>query len=615
MFQGDKKAWPVYLTIGNISKKLRRQPSTHATILVGYLPMAKLDCFTEGIRSLQGYRLFHHCMQMIFEVLVKAGTEGVEMACADGWIRLVFIILAAYVADYPEQCLVACCMENRCPRCIVNPTERGSPNISRGRDKNETLELLNKYQQGRDPPQFEKIGLRAVYNPFWAQLPHCDIFRCFTPDILHQLHKGVFKDHLVSWCTQIMGEKEIDKRFKAMNGYPGLRHFRKGISSVSQWTGTEHKEMEKILLGITIGGVPNRFIPVVRSLIDFIYLSQLQYHTSTTLESLEGCLKSFHDHKDVVLELEVREHFNIPKLHSIIHYIECIRSLGSADGYNSESPERLHIDFAKEAYRASNKRDYVEQMAVWLQRHEASWLRESYLIWVEKRLESLMKAREVKTMDEEEVEEDEVEHVQVDVTQRDFNITHSQESDTRAKLNLNDIHYSIAKSPPHKNLTIEKLTENFGTTNFLPALTSFLHRNFPSSTITPSHRDRFDAYKQIAFSLPSNEFLGEGSLVMDRVRTSTFVSASGRALAKASHFDTAFVVEDLPLHKLEGGLSGMFFYSSFVTYSDHLFFFFGFPNSRASCRPGSTVFQSPPPIRHISSPSGLYRMVHMAWIA
>ena len=100
---------------------------------------------------------------------------------------------------------------------------------------------------------------------------------------------------------------------------------------------------------------------------------------------------------------------------------------------------------------------------------------------------------------------------------------------------------------------------------------------------------------------PRNEYLGEGSLVMDRVRTSTFVNASGRALAKASHFDTAFIVEDIPLHKLEGELSGIFLCSTIVTYSDFLF-----SNSRAWCRSSSTTLQSPPPIRHISSPSGLY---------
>ena len=55
--------------------------------------------------------------------------------------------------------------------------------------------------------------------------------------------------------------------------------------------------------------------------------------------------------------------------------------LGSADGYNTEYPERLHINYTKDTYRASNKRNYVEQMALWLQCQEAIDQKSAYLAW------------------------------------------------------------------------------------------------------------------------------------------------------------------------------------------------------------------------------------------
>jgi hypothetical protein len=48
------------------------------------------------------------------------------------------------------------------------------------------------------------------------------------------------------------------------------------------------------------------------------------------------------------------------------HYADMIWSHGTTNGYNTKMSEHLHIDYAKNAYRASNKREYVEQMTMWL---------------------------------------------------------------------------------------------------------------------------------------------------------------------------------------------------------------------------------------------------------
>ncbi|KAG6806602.1 hypothetical protein H0H92_010700, partial [Tricholoma furcatifolium] len=405
---------------------------------------------------------------MVLQPLVEAGKLGVEMVCADGCICRVYPILAAYVADYPEQCLVACCMENRCPRCLVLPSDRGSPVECARRCAEDTLCTLREHRRGQEPPNFEKHGIRAIYQPFWYNLPHCNIFASFTPDLLHQIHKGVFKDHFVKWCSSIMGATEMDTRFKAMTDHPGLRHFKKGISFVSQWTGTEHKEMEKVMMGVLSGAVNSRVLTVGRALLDFIYYAQYQLHTTTTLAALQSALDTFHAHKDVFIELECREDFNIPKLHSMMHYVESITALGSADGYNTESPERLHIDFAKDAYRASNKRDYTEQMALWLQRQEAMWMREAFCKWV---VNGRVKAFPL-AVDEDDDENEEVvfTHVNASALPSPTSIVTSRTS------------YTIAKRTPFTNVSVERLASEFGAVDFIPALTTFIRRSFPRSS-------------------------------------------------------------------------------------------------------------------------------------
>jgi hypothetical protein len=83
-----------------------------------------------------------------------------------------------------------------------------------------------------------------------------------------------------------------------------------------------------------------------------------------SLVKLDEAWVLFHANKHYFVDVEVRKHFNIPKLHSMQHYVAAIISRGSADGFSTESPKRLHIDFAKNVYRATNRKNYIKQMTM-----------------------------------------------------------------------------------------------------------------------------------------------------------------------------------------------------------------------------------------------------------
>jgi hypothetical protein len=322
-------------------------------------------------------------MSEIVKPLEKAGREGIEMACGDGKIRNCFPILAAYSADNPEQTQVACCKRNLCYWCTVERDRRGEYAIFPDRHHVHSANALIAKSRHRTTQYYIDNGLRPFGRPFWADLPHCDIYRALTPDILHQLHKGVFKDHIMDWCLKLasVDTTEFNDRFKAMPGHSNLRHFSKNVSELSQTTGKEHREMEKVFLGVMTGLVPNDVLPVIRALLDFIYYAQLPTHTDTTISWLEQALRLFHESKDVFIRHGARKHFNINKLHSMMHYATAIRELGALDGYNTEGPEHLHIDFAKRAYRATNRNDFISQMVKYLERCEQVFKFDAYLRW------------------------------------------------------------------------------------------------------------------------------------------------------------------------------------------------------------------------------------------
>ncbi|KAI0258067.1 hypothetical protein BC834DRAFT_799640, partial [Gloeopeniophorella convolvens] len=535
--RGDKEAWPVYLTLGNIARGVRCRPSSHANILIGYLPTSTLGTlFTSATQPLAKYRLFHYCMGQIMKPLIQAGTDGVEMTCPDGWIRRVHPILAAYIADNPEQCLIACCQENACPSCPVDVKRKGDPLHTNFRDPEETLSAIRAYVEQNHSPLFEAHALRAIPDPFWANLPHANIYTCFTPDLLHQLHNGVFGEHLVKWCTQLLGNKEIDARYERMSPFPGLRQFKSGISRVSQWTGREHQEMQSVFLGVltgavtgaVIGAVADDWMKMAKALLDFVFHARLHAQTTRTIAGLLKALDRFHQSKHVVINTGIREHFEIPKVHSMVHYAAFIESHGAVVGFNTETPERLHIDFAKRAYRATNKRDYTSQMTQWLRRQEAVDVADAYLTWC-------------KHVDNPSL---------VPVSEGPDKLIHEfkrQQNDRGVLASVGDIPgmpprvIRIAVKSPAPKTRTDTLITKYGALQFTTALNSFLS-NKTAHSVQASDRDTFAAYHKLSVTQMPTQFTGD-RLYEYHVHAVLGSPAQGRKSEHHPSFDTVLIVD------------------------------------------------------------------------
>ncbi|KAJ7204113.1 hypothetical protein GGX14DRAFT_698863 [Mycena pura] len=512
-FSGDKEAWPVYLTIGNIDKETRRAVSSRASILVGYIPVTKLEVFSKEKRSEIAHQLFHDCMRIMLAALVAAGEAGVEMECADGFVRHMFLILAAYVADYPEQCLIVCCRENSCPRCLVAPKSRGNTEDYPWRDPAATLQTLAAQRAKENPPDFVTHNLRPI-QPFWSDFPHCNIISCMTPDLLHEIHNGVFGDHIVSWSSAAMDGvgPEIDKRFRAMTPHPSLRHFKKGITLTSQWTGTEHKNMEKVYLGVLANATDPRVICAIRGALDFTCYAHFEVQTVESLALMDRAWAAFHENKAVFIELGIRKDFDINKLHKLKHYTDSIRSRGTADAFSTERTERLHIDFAKLGYKASNRKAHIRQMAIWLRRQEAIRKFQSYLEW------AIPGYATHKYAEDDDDDEDE-----------------PPTSGAR---------YYIAKNAPFPSLTAATIAANFGAPNFLRNLTDFLGSRSIRSQHALSESSTFAVYKRFSLTLPQVPEVSSRA-VSDKVRATASehakITYKGATPAKPPQFDTVLI--------------------------------------------------------------------------
>ncbi|KAJ3766036.1 hypothetical protein FB446DRAFT_654379 [Lentinula raphanica] len=346
------------------------------------------------------------------------------------------------------------------------------------------------------------------YHPFWEGFPVTDIHRCIAPDVLHQLYQGVFK-HLVTWVQHVVGENELDERIRKLPPSPGVRHFSKGISGLAQVSGTERKHIARILLSCIVGKVDGRGITACRSILHFIQLAQYPSHDEDTLGYMQEELNTWYKFRDYFISHGARQHFNIPKFHSLLHYIDSIRWTGTTDNSNTEAFERLHIDFAKEGWRASNKRDHFPQMITFISRQEKVASFDFYRSWA-----NIYRHRRAKR---------------------------SKPKEPTKENSESSITITLAKNPSEPRKTLPSITLSHGAPGFVEALKLFLKDLLPAT----KERKKLDARDGLIPFLTLEVWHNFGLVpakVLDDPEKSR-IKARPLTSKRSSQFDTVIVLE------------------------------------------------------------------------
>ncbi|KAF9530756.1 hypothetical protein CPB83DRAFT_920826 [Crepidotus variabilis] len=359
---GQNDYYPLYTSIGNIHNSVRRAHKNGLS-LVGFLAIPKTSREFADKGDFRKFRrqLFHSSLEHILSSLRPHMSKPRITRCADGHLRRVIYGLGPYIADYPEQALLACVVQGWCPKAHIHTHTLVNSGVV------ELKELWDDY------------GIVGDLTPFTMNFPRADIHELLAPDLLHQIIKGTFKDHLVDWVEKYIkthyvkseADKilaDIDRRIAVVPSFPGLRHFHEG-RGFKQWTGNDSKGLMKVYLPAIAGHVPKEMVQAVAALIDFCYLVRRDVIDEDALDKINETLSRFHHLREIFRDLDIRpDGFSLPRQHSLIHYPFLITQFGAPNGLCSSITESKHIKAVKRPYRRSSRNKALGQMLVTNQR-------------------------------------------------------------------------------------------------------------------------------------------------------------------------------------------------------------------------------------------------------
>ena len=379
---GNRVGYPLLMSLGNYDEEYRMKSTNDAYQLIALLPVVKFIHPNQRVTTMLADRLYHDCVAHVVAPLKKAAEIGIILSDPLGFTRRFYTPLAANVVDTPESRLCAGVAANASSVTTAMTNDWGSGIRFPSRNYDVQYNLIASVEE--DPENYVayitasvEVGLNGVYRLYHADWALCDMSTALTPEPLHHWLKFSW-DHIRRWCISVLTGKEIDFRYSVLKHHSGYRPFDDGVTVLKQMTGRDHRDFLRYLVPVIAGAVGSDFLVAVRSIIDFQYLGNARFADEDILSKMDNALQEFHQNKAAILDAGARtgatgvplDHWEIPKLEFFLSVVPNIRKNGICRQWSAQVTEHEHIKQIKEPARASNNKNYSDQICRYLDRSE-----------------------------------------------------------------------------------------------------------------------------------------------------------------------------------------------------------------------------------------------------
>ena len=197
-FSGDKKAWPVYVTIGNLPSTTCNRPGSMAIVLLALLPIPAKFAKSRAhkLQRQMNANTLEGVFELIFEALRDTTLQGVPIDCADSKVRRCFPILSGWIADHIENATLYRIIPNACPKCEVSSHELGT-----GSNHHDAINYATN-------ECFKCNGIKTGQKGFQA-LGSVSVADLHLPDLLHKIYLGLFKHMCYDPCPSCQYSQQV----------------------------------------------------------------------------------------------------------------------------------------------------------------------------------------------------------------------------------------------------------------------------------------------------------------------------------------------------------------------------------------------------------------------